>query len=140
MPETKYHLAKADHNKDVATHLEQSGQKYIDWAVTARFYTAMHLVDALLALMTALPKDEQHPRKHVAAQNVQGNGGAGRNQLVRKHMKPVSRKYLSLYDASRRSRYDMEMLGEGAYQRLCDQLDAVEKYVRMQLVARAYQP
>jgi hypothetical protein len=140
MPETVYHLRKAEHNKATAAHLKFSGTTYQDWAVTIRFYAAMHLVDALLDQMPDLPKDERHPRKHHAAANIHGNGGRGRNQLVNAILTPVRKEYSSLYDASRRSRYDMDMLGDDIYEKLGDQLDKIETYVRMQLMAHKYTP
>lgn len=57
-----------------------------------------------------LKKDERHPRKHVAPGGFQ-SGGRGTNQLVRDRMSPIYRDYISLYEASRRTRYDMLELG-----------------------------
>lgn len=134
MPERVYHLKKATYNLDVSRHLNAE-TPYRDWAVTSLFYAALHKVDALLAAMDHLPKDEKHPRKHSASA-APGNGGRGRNQLVAAEMRPINKEYRSLHEASRRSRYDMETLDAQAYERLMDQYRVIEKYVAMQLLVR----
>lgn len=135
MPERKYHLAKVKYNLDVSTHLLNT-TKYTDWAVTALFYSALHLVDAVLDGEADLSKDERHPRKHSANANS-GNGGRGRNQLVQALMGPIRKEYRSLEEASRRARYDMEMLDPNAYQLLLEQYKKVEQYTRMRIIAQA---
>ena len=67
-------------------------------------------VDSFLDGETHLPKDERHPRKHSANADS-GNGGRGRNQLVRALLQPVRKEYCALEEASRRARYDLVMLG-----------------------------
>lgn len=134
MPERRYHLRKAEYNVEVARHLRDTSS-YIDWAVTATFYAALHLVDALLDGDPDLPKDEQHPRKHSANAN-QGNGGRGRNQLVADKFPIIRKPYRSLEEASRRARYDLQMLDDTAYDRLQEQFREIERYVRMMLMTR----
>jgi hypothetical protein len=134
VPERKYHLAKAKYNLEVSTHLK-ANTAYTDWAVTALFYSALHLVDAFLDGQEDLHKDERHPRKH-SANAATGNGGRGRNQLVQALLKPVRKEYRSLEEASRRSRYDMEVLGPDAYDRLVDQYKRVEQCVRMMMMTQ----
>ncbi len=94
MPERVYHRRKAQYNTKVAAHLREH-TPYIDWAVTATFYAALHLVDSMLAVTAHLPKDEQHPRKH-SANAGQGNGGRGRNQLVAAEFGAIRKAYRSL--------------------------------------------
>jgi len=134
MPERKYHLAKAKYNVEVSKHLNEE-TAFIDWAVTALFYSALHFVDAFLDGEDSLPKDERHPRKH-SANSGSGNGGRGRNQLVGALMGPVQKQYRSLEEASRRSRYDMQILGKDAYDRLVVQHSEIETYVRMRMIAQ----
>lgn len=134
MPERKYHLAKAKYNLEVSTHLQEA-TPYTDWAVTALFYSALHLVDAFLDGEDDLPKDERHPRKHSANSNS-GNGGRGRNQLVQALLSSVRKEYRSLEEASRRSRYDMEVLGADAYDKLHDQYQRLDQCVRMMMIAQ----
>jgi uncharacterized protein (UPF0332 family) len=134
VPERKYHLAKAKYNLEVSAHLT-ANTAYTDWAVTALYYSALHLVDAFLDGQEALSKDERHPRKHSANANA-GNGGRGRNQLVQALLNPVRKEYRSLEEASRRSRYDMEVLGPDAYDKLLDQYKRLEQCVRMMMIAQ----
>ncbi|MCU1670836.1 MAG: hypothetical protein JWP40_3763 [Blastococcus sp.] len=126
MPERVYHLSKAAYNVEVAKHLrEDTG--YIDWAVTATFYAALHIVDSMLDGLAHLPKDERHPRKHSANGN-DGNGGRGRNQLVAAEFPAIRKAYRSLEEASRRARYDLQMLDPAAYERLQDQFQEIVRY------------
>ena len=140
MPERKYHLAKAEYNLTVSTHLRDT--EYIDWAVTALFYSALHLIDAFLDGEESLPKDERHPRKHSANAD-QGNGGRGRNQLVAATLKPINKDYRSLREASRRARYDIHKLDKASadsittYDRLLAQYRSIEQYVKMRLIAQS---
>lgn len=137
MPERVYHQAKAEYNIAVAQHLRDSTD-YIDWATTATFYAALHLVDAFLDGEDALPKDERHPRKH-SANGHQGNGGRGRNQLVAAILGPIRKEYRSLEEASRRARYDLKYLGPEGYERLQEQYRTIEQYIKMRLIAQASQ-
>ncbi|HID61542.1 MAG TPA: hypothetical protein EYP49_02170 [Anaerolineae bacterium] len=36
------------HNQQVIVHLQTAGDVYLDWVITAMFYTALHLVDQVL--------------------------------------------------------------------------------------------
>jgi hypothetical protein len=134
LPERVYHEAKAAYNLKVASHLK-STTAYTDWAVTATFYAALHLVDSFLDGECQLPKDERHPRKHSANANP-GNGGRGRNQLVAALLQPIRKEYRSLEEASRRARYDLEVLDPQAYERLQDQFATLERYIKMRLLAQ----
>jgi uncharacterized protein (UPF0332 family) len=128
VPERVYHHRKAQYNVEVAAHL-RANTTYIDWAVTATFYAALHLVDSMLAI-SDLPKDEQHPRKHSASAD-QRNGGRGRNQLVASEFKAIRKAYRSLEEASRRARYDLELLDPQAYERLQAQFQEIVRYEQM---------
>ena len=134
MPERKYHLAKVKYNLGVSTHLKET-TGFTDWAVTALFYSALHLIDAYLDGEHQLPKDERHPRKHSANAGP-GNGGRGRNQLVQALLPSIRKEYRSLEEASRRARYDMEVLGPDAYERLLNQYKKVDKCIRMMLMTQ----
>lgn len=128
MPERVYHHRKAQYNVEVAAHL-RANTAYIDWAVTATFYAALHLVDSMLAV-SDLPKDEQHPRKHSASA-APGNGGRGRNQLVAAQFPAIRKAYRSLEEASRRARYDLQILDPEAYKRLQAQYQEIVRYEQM---------
>lgn len=129
MPEGIYHRRKAAYNVEVAKHLTDTSN-FIDWAVTATFYAALHLVDSMLAESHHLHKDEQHPRKH-SANGTPGNGGRGRNQLVAAEFSAIRKAYRSLEEASRRARYDLQILDPQAYQRLQAQYQQIVQYAEM---------
>jgi hypothetical protein len=51
-------------------------------------------------------------------------------------MQPIQKQYRSLEEASRRSRYDMEVLDRDAYDKLMVQYREVEQYARMRMMAQ----
>jgi hypothetical protein len=57
MPDRQQHLDAYSANLALSLTLERLG--YHDWAVTTMFYSALHLVDAILAI------DGIHPRSHM---------------------------------------------------------------------------
>jgi uncharacterized protein (UPF0332 family) len=48
VPTTSEHRARAEQNLRFARSLDLDSTPYLDWVVTAYFYAALHLVDALL--------------------------------------------------------------------------------------------
>lgn len=48
MPDTASHLARVRQNQDFIKLFNLDTTKYLDWVVTAYFYSAVHLVEALL--------------------------------------------------------------------------------------------
>lgn len=104
-----WHVARAKRHKEVADHLATHG--HYDWAAVALFYAALAWVHSSLADEPDLPRDERHPRKHTAPAGVD-NGGRGANQLVRDCYPSIHVSYASLFDMSRRTRYDFTKLAE----------------------------
>lgn len=75
-----------------------------------------------------LRKDERHPRKHTSHSDP-GSGGRGTNQLVNALFPDdVATAYVSLFEASHRTRYDHEKLD--SYPLLEFQYATVEKYCK----------
>lgn len=58
MPSKDSHLQRADSNEQFSRNLLM-GSSHLDWAVVSLFYSALHLVDAYLAL------DGRHPNGHT---------------------------------------------------------------------------
>lgn len=100
-----WHVARAKHNKRAA---DSFLDEYADWACTALFYSAYHYVQSALADEADLHKDERHPRKHTGFEH----DSRGMNQLVAAVYPSINRSYKSLYDLSRRTRYDVDMLNK----------------------------
>jgi hypothetical protein len=51
VPSRDDHKAKAEHDKQFVDSLELSTTPYLDWAITALFYAALHFVEAYFATM-----------------------------------------------------------------------------------------
>ncbi len=88
MPKLEDHLSQAQHNfkfyQSIDTHI------YSDWAATALFYTALHYIDAFLAVK------QIHPGKHDV-----------RDKLVNSlaELKGLYPSYSHLKNQSRNARY-----------------------------------
>lgn len=106
-----WHVARAKYHKEVADFLKD---KHPDWAAVALFYSALSYVHSSLADEPGLPKDERHPRKHTAPPGA-ANGGRGASQLVRDLYPAIHVQYRSLFEMSRRTRYDFEQMKDHAY-------------------------
>ncbi|SDI79850.1 hypothetical protein SAMN05444157_0211 [Frankineae bacterium MT45] len=120
-----WHVARADHHKRVADFLQE---EHPDWAAVALFYSAMMYIHSSLADESRLVKDERHPRKHTAKAGSE-HGGRGTNQLVRDLYPNVHTQYISLFEMSRRTRYDIAQLGgEFAYKMLLRQWADIKKH------------
>jgi hypothetical protein len=119
-----WHASRAKHHKKVADFLES---QYPDWAAVALFYSALSHVHSSLADEPGLPKDERHPRKHTAPPGDE-HGGRGVNQLVRDLYPTIHVQYISLFEMSRRTRYDFEQLGANAYPLLVRQWKDVAQF------------
>lgn len=124
----KWHVSRANHNKEVADFLAKNSHH--DWAAVALFYAALHWVHSSLADEATLPRDERHPRKHTSPPGVDGRGV---NQLVRDLYPGIHDEYISLFDMSRRTRYDYDELSkslssEAVWQLLLGQYQSVRKH------------
>ena len=62
MPNLDLHIKKYKHNKDFSNILLKD--EYCDWQITAAFYAALHLVEAVLS------KENIHPTSHEERENV----------------------------------------------------------------------
>jgi hypothetical protein len=66
VPSKDQHLGKAIGNERFAKSLALSEPPWIEWALTAMFYAAMHYIEAYLATRG------QHPRSHVTRDGFVG--------------------------------------------------------------------
>lgn len=51
MPQKGEHIAKAAHDEQFAASLDLATTPYLDWVITALFYSALHYVEAYFATM-----------------------------------------------------------------------------------------
>jgi hypothetical protein len=115
MPDIATHRQKGQHNQQVIAHLQMAGDIYLDWVITAMFYTALHLVDQVLYHNARL-----NPRSHRERHAAIGQQSA---------LAPVYRDYRELERQSRRSRYDCADFTPQEVQRLAERLARIEQLV-----------
>ncbi|QHD84420.1 hypothetical protein GR168_02690 [Gordonia sp. JH63] len=131
----KWHLARAAHHKEVSDFLLD---RYPDWAMVALFYSALHYVHSSLADEEDLGKDERHPRKHTGLEP----GARGTNQMVAAKYAQIYPAYMSLFELSHRTRYDMAQLGAmtvpgaekqwATVKQFCEALNASRPWIKSQ--------
>ncbi len=91
MPTSKEHLSRALRNLEFAKSFNLDATPYLDWVVTAYFYSALHLVDAILA-----DKDNFHPDNHEIRKDA---------VRTRWYLRPIALQYRELKDRSEDARY-----------------------------------
>lgn len=87
MPTEAIHQLQAQHNERLSRGLILLSPPFLDWAVTACFYTALHLVDSHLARLGI------HPHNHV-----------GREASIQRQLPGIRRQYWRLKRHSLRAR------------------------------------
>jgi hypothetical protein len=75
VPDQATHLAQAQVNRDLASSLFRLGlqngnQAYLDWAVTIVFYSALHLIEAKLAVHNLHPQNHGERSRMLDATNA----------------------------------------------------------------------
>lgn len=93
MPSTNEHLERSRHNIRFAETFDLLTTPYLDWVVTAYFYAALHLVDALLDA-----KDSLQPPDH------QIRWGYVRDKW---YLRPIKLAYRDLKNHSENARYNL---------------------------------
>ncbi|MEA3421361.1 MAG: hypothetical protein U9Q97_06770 [Acidobacteriota bacterium] len=58
MPSLEKHIKQAEKNERFFNDFDLKNTQFLDWAITALFYSALHYVDAYLAIRS------QHPSNH----------------------------------------------------------------------------
>jgi len=92
VPSKDEHLKKARGNERFAKSLALTEQPWIDWALTAMFYAAMHYIEAYLATKG------QHPKSHMTR-----DGFVGRESNLRRVF--IDYQELKMYGLN--ARYEM---------------------------------
>ncbi len=115
MPRFESHLLQAQRNLkflEVSASCFDIVSEYLEWYMTVKFYTALHLVDAVFA------KSGIHPPDHK-----------GRNDGIFKFKKQFStecaRRFVDLYNLSIKARY---LQDEGATDLKADLIDFEEGF------------
>ena len=89
MATVKQHLKKATYNENFFDDIKET---YPDWAITGLFYSALHLIDAVLINMGCSAEDHKMRFQYV--------------KFI-KELKPLYADYRALYDCSINARYKM---------------------------------
>ena len=88
MPSETIHRLQSEHNEQLSRGLVLLSPQFMDWAVTACFYAAVHLVEGYLARLGI------HSRTHVE-----------REGRIQRRLPHIRRNYLRLKRYSLRARY-----------------------------------
>lgn len=120
MPATSEHLGRARQNLRFAESFELQTTPYLDWVVTAYFYAALHLVDALL-----WEKDRLNPELHEHR----------RDYVKQKwYLRAISCEYRSLKDHSEDARYRLITMTSAKVEKTIIPLyKAIESHILPQL-------
>ncbi len=98
MPEASAHIDKAEHNERLAMAVRGMSPEFLDWVVTAYFYSALHYLEAYLA---ANPL-EKHPSTHGERQDYMAHAFSRKNYASFRYLK----------DKSETARYDTRSFSE----------------------------
>ena len=116
MPSKSVHRRQAEHNRRFLDWLDLDVTEYLDWAVTVIFYTALHLVEWLLATKGL------HSNSHANRHQVMGRVG---------ELRWIWPDYRELEFQSRRSRYEGVRLSRDLVKsKLMPKLERIESHIR----------
>lgn len=96
MPSTEQHLAKARHNEAFLATFDLASPEYLDWAVTAIFYAALHYLRAVMS---------KHRYTNISRYGDMDKAFE-RLQILKRNPQTYDA-YRQLKDDSRAARYDM---------------------------------
>jgi len=119
MPSEVIHQLQAEQNERLSQGLILLSPLFMDWAVTACFYAALHVVDSYFARLGI------HPHNHVE-----------RERLIQRRLRPIRRDYWRLKRHSLRARYEgAQMNPATAFQPafvenlITNELEAIKSYI-----------
>jgi HEPN domain-containing protein len=120
MSDEHEHRAQAKHNRQFAAFLLNQGS-YTDWAVTACFYAALHLIDAVLARFLSYNPTDYYQRESKMSRFT-------------RIPQEVINAYHCLKDVSMDARYDcLRPAVEDIRTTYLPELDKIERFVRQEL-------
>jgi uncharacterized protein (UPF0332 family) len=120
VPTSREHLARAKHNLKFAQSFDLKTTVYLDWVVSAYFYAALHLVDALLVSKGEMPGETHELRKTQVREKW--------------FLRSISSEYRALKDHSEDARYRLiTMTSIRIQQKIIPLYDAIEKHILPQL-------
>ena len=108
MPEFQRHLAKARENENLADTMAALPDRHPDWEVTMLFYSALHYVDAFLAISDLHPEDHRE-RYNLLARST--NFARAYRTLLRRSMN-------ARYDLYQFTLAEVDRIRNGAFRRV----------------------
>ena len=118
MPSRDEHLERARQNEEFAGSLDIDRAIQADWAVTILFYSALHYVDAYLAVKS------YHPPDHDARDSEIENNGS---------LADIYKDYRRLKDRSREARYNVANFHPDQFPPLKARFDRIKRHVLSKL-------
>lgn len=115
MPDLLAHQQQAEHNRAALAHLSRPGDDYLDWVATVLFYTALHIIDQVLAHRARL-----HPASHRERRLAIQRDSA---------LRPVFFDFAELEHQSRRARYECVPFNSAEIAALQSRLDQIEQHI-----------
>jgi uncharacterized protein (UPF0332 family) len=117
---TREHLDRARQNLACAQSFDLKTTPYLDWVVTAYFYAALHLVDALLIEKENLPGQTHEIRKEYVKSKI--------------YLRAIRDEYRALKDHSEDARYRLiTMTSHKILGTIIPLYKAIEKHILQQL-------
>jgi hypothetical protein len=114
------HLSKSQQNEEFADALDISQQIALEWAITAKFYSALHFVQAYLVSRSTTNTPVSHGARATAIQRDAMISGAYED-------------YRELQDLSREARYDYSSFNPGDLKFAQERLESIKSIVRLHL-------
>jgi hypothetical protein len=95
LPQKHEHVAKAKHDEEFVNSLDVSTTPYLDWAITALFYAALHYVEAYFATMKRHSPD--HRTRDSAIRRDSRIGGLYNDYSELKNFSINARYYMTTF-------------------------------------------
>jgi len=118
MPTKEQHLHQAQHNEAYLAAFDLARSPFLDWAVTAAFYAALHYLRALMSRLNYT--------------NISGYGDMDKafdRLAILKRNPEIHDSYRQLKDDSRSARYDMWRPTGGDVVELRDEMTKIRDFV-----------
>lgn len=117
------YLAQACRNSEFAANIRKNQDKYLDWATTCLFYSAVHYVNAYFVKFGIAI-----PRRHSSGDPK----NPGRTNIVQQDpsLNTIYPHYRHLDDESRDARYELKIISEADYDNfLLPKLEEIRKFI-----------
>lgn len=117
VPTKEQHYKQYQQNKSLLNSpvFDAENTQYKDWVVTISFYTAVHLIEKKLA--------EINPNHHFTSHKSRNNAMNAASSFRR-----IAPQYKTLYDESRKARYDCKRFTNSDINLVLSLLEQIEQF------------